>query len=187
MLNKALALWSTLSVVLLAVGCGSGGSTLRRFSGDGVSFAYPATWHARTYEATSSFSTSVVYLSPQRLHPPCITRHLTYNTTITCHQPVGRLQPGSMLASWSTQTWPGWTFTRAQGTLLPVGGRPAKVNVTHESCGVGADELMEVVIAIPGSAQTDGWYQLDACISGPGTSARERQVRELLRTVRFTA
>ena len=46
---------------------------------------------------------------------------------------------------------------------------------------------MEVVVAIPGSAQSDSWYQFDACIRGPGTPAREHEVRELLRTVRFTA
>ena len=155
--------------------------------GHGVSFMYPATWHAGTYEVPSSFSTPVVDLSPQRLRPPCITRHLTYGTTITCHQPVGRLQPGSMLTSWSIQSWPGWTFRRAEGTPLRVAGRPAKIRVTHESCGIGADELMEVVVAIPGSAQTDGWYQLDACIRGPGIPASEHEVRALLRTVRFTA
>ena len=77
MLSKTPALWCTLSVALLVAGCGSGGSTLHRFRGNGVSFNYPATWHALTYEVPSSFSTSVVDLSPQRLHPPCITRHLT--------------------------------------------------------------------------------------------------------------
>jgi hypothetical protein len=187
MFSKALAAWSTLSVVLVAAGCGSGGSTLRRFSGDGVSFAYPPTWHAHAYEVPSSFSTSIVDLSSQTLHQPCITRHGTANTTITCHQPVARLQPGSMLASWSTQTWLGWTFAGADGTLLRVGGRPAKINITHDSCEIEADERMEVVIAIPGSAQTNSWYQLDACIRGPDASARVREVRELLRTVRFTA
>jgi hypothetical protein len=55
---------------------------------------------------------------------------------------------------------PNWSFTHAQGTPLRVGGRAAKLEVTHDSCGIGADEVMGAISAIPGSADT--WYQLNA-------------------------
>lgn len=172
-------------IVSLIGGCGAGHANLRRFSGDGLSFVYPPAWHAHSYMVSSGFSTAIVYLSPQRLHPPCVTRHGTHNTTITCHAPVARLQPGSILASWSVNAMPDWRFTGVQGMSLRVGGRPAKLEVTHDTCEIAADELMSVVIAIPASA--DSWYELNACIKGSGTSQRERQVRQLLRTVRFRA
>jgi hypothetical protein len=186
MFNKPLAVCSTLSVAVFAVACGGGGSALARFSGDGIRFTYPATWHAGTYEVPSSFSTSVVDLSPQSLHPPCITRHLMRSTTITCQRSVTGLRPGSMLTSWSIQTRPLWTFRLAQGSPLRVGGRPARIQVTRDSCGISADDLMEVVVAIPGRDQANSWYQLDACIRGPAIPASEDAVHELLRTVHFT-
>jgi len=120
------------------------------------------------------------------MHPPCVTRHGTQDITITCGEPIDHLQPGSVLISWSSQTSLGWNLRHAQGTPLRVGGSPAKLDVTHESCGIDADERMDVVIAIPGRADGDSWYQLDACINGPGTSTTELEVRQLLRTVRFT-
>jgi len=155
----------------------------RPFTGGGVSFAYPSAWQARRYEVTPSFSSVIVYLSPQAMHPPCVTHHGTVNTTIICKQPVSRLDHNSILASWSTNGWPGWSFTRAAGTPLRVGGRRAKLQITHGSYGIGATEMMSVVIEQPGT--TDDWYQLDAFIRGPNTSLHEDQVRQLLRTVRF--
>jgi hypothetical protein len=157
---------------------------LRRFSGDGISFSYPATWYARSYQETSSFSSQIVSLSPQTLHQPCTTRHGTHNTTITCRQPLSRLEAGSILANWSTNAFPDWSFARVTGTWLRVGGRPAKLRVTHGNCSIAADEEINVVITVPG--RTDSWYGLDACIRDPGIFSHERQLRNLLHTVRFT-
>jgi hypothetical protein len=156
-----------------------------RFAGGNFSFQYPAAWEASRYQEDGSFSSLIVDLSTLRMHPPCVTRHGKFNTTITCREPIDHLKAGSVLASWSTQSWQGWTFGHVQGTPLRVGGRPAKLDVTHDSCGIGADEMMQVVIAIPGRAEANSWYQLDACIRGPGASTMERIVRQLLRTVRF--
>jgi hypothetical protein len=156
-------------------------SDKRPFTGEGVSFAYPSAWQARRYEVTSSFSSVIVYLSPQAMHPPCVTHHGTANTTITCMQPVSRLDRDSILARWSTNGWPGWSFKRAPGTPLRVGGRRAKVQITRGSYGIGAEEMMSVVVEKPGIP--DNWYELDAYISGPDTSRHEQQVRQLVRTV----
>ena len=158
--------------------------SVRRFTGNGVSFAYPSAWHANSYTVPSNFSTSIVDLGPKKLYPPCITRHGTHNTTITCREPIARLQPGSLLGSWSINAMPSWSFKDVQGTPLRIGRRPAKLDITHNSCGITADEAMDAVIAIPGSANS--WYEFNACIRGPHISSNEHQVRDLLRTVRFT-
>lgn len=162
---------------------------LTRFLGYGLTFAYPSAWHARHYvfpPSPAPFGTSFVYLSPQTMHPPCITRRGTHNTTVICREPVARLQPGSILAFWSIMADPAWSFSRAAGTPLRVGGRPAKLAITsNDSCGIGADKTMDTVIAIPGS--NDSWYELVACIGAPNTALRESQVRDLLHSVRFTS
>jgi hypothetical protein len=155
----------------------------RPFAGGGVSFAYPSAWLARRYEVNSSFSSTIVYLSPQAMHAPCVTHHGTVNTTITCNHPIIRLGRDSVLERWSTDGWPGWTFKRAPGTQLRVGGRRAKLQVAQGGYGIGARELMSVVVERPGIP--DNWYEFDAYISGPDTSLNEQQVRQLLRSVRF--
>jgi len=159
------------------------GRAVRLFTGNGVSFAYPAAWHARRYRVASSFSTLIVYLSPQGMHPPCVTRHGTQNTTIICRQPITRLRPNSILAFWSINSAPNWSFEHTPGTPLDIGGRAAKLRVTHESCGIAAQQTIHAVIPMPDSG--DSWYELTACIRGPQTSARQHQVRDLIRSVRF--
>jgi len=159
------------------------GRTLRSFTGNGMSFAYPSAWHARRYQVASSFSSLIVYLSPQGMHAPCVTRHGTHNTTISCRQPITRLRPNSILAFWSISSTPNWSFKDAQGTPRRIGGRAAKLRVTHEGCGIAAQQTIHAVIPMPGSG--DSWYELIACIRGPQTSARQHQVRDLLRSVRF--
>jgi hypothetical protein len=155
----------------------------RRFTGEGVSFAYPSAWQARRYEVTSSFLSVIVYLSPQAMHLPCVTHHGTVNTTITCNQPISRLDRDSILARWSTNGWPGWSFIRAPGIELRVGGRRAKLQVTRGSYGIAAKEIMSVVVQKPGIP--DNWYEFDAYLSGTDNSLAEHQLRQLLRTVRF--
>jgi hypothetical protein len=159
------------------------GGSHRRFSGDGVSFAYPSSWRARHYQVTSSFSTEIVYLTPQRMHPPCVTRHATRNTTITCRQPITRLGPGSLLAFWSIDSMPGRSFKDAAGQRLRIGGHSARLRITHDSCEIGAQQSMDAVI--PVTTSPENWYEFIACIRGPRISLREHQLRDLLSSVRF--
>jgi hypothetical protein len=126
----------------------------------------------------------IVFLSNEPMHSPCITHHGIDNTSITCTQRVKRLYPHSIVASWSHAGNPAWSFRRAAGTPLTVGGRHAKLLVEAGDCGVKASVVMDVVIQIP--RVSDNYYDFSACIRGPGTAAIERQARALLNTVRFT-
>ena len=171
---------------LIAHAASRSGERLRDFRDAALRFQYPASWQARRYQENGSFSSLIVDLSTQQMHPPCVTRHGSHNTTITCREPIDQLRPGSILVTWSSESWLGWSLAKAYGSRLRVGGRPAKLKVYSDSCGVGADVNMQVVVGIPGTAETDSWYQLDACIRKPGTTTKERQVRQLLRTVHFT-
>jgi hypothetical protein len=157
---------------------------LRSFQRLGVRFQYPAAWAAHTYpDDVSSFSTLIVYLSNQQLHPPCVTHHGQHVITKICGPPVDHLAPASILASWTADGFPGWTFSHAKGKPLRVGGHLAKLLVTHSACGIGADVTMDVVVDEP--AVPYNWYELRACIKGPGINRFKQQVRALLKTVHF--
>src|SRR5207302_635081 len=104
----------------------------------GLSFRYPAAWETRRYRADSSFSSSIVYLANQPMHPPCTTNKTRSGTSTVCGYPIFRLRPGGVEASWSENGFPGWSFEkRARGRLTRIGGRRAKVLIEHQRCPPG--------------------------------------------------
>jgi hypothetical protein len=162
-------------------------SDVRSFTGAGVSFAYPAAWVARRYQVPSSFSSAIVFLSPQAMHPPCVARHGTVNTTITCTRPITRLDRDSILAGWSTNGWLGWSFARAPGRRLRVG---AVARSCRSPAGVSGSEPRN---GCPSSFRFRCRASPLSGMSSTPTSAgrtpllHAREVRRLLRTVRFAS
>lgn len=71
------------------------------FSAMGLSFRYPATWRAGTWNDVSSFTALIVYLSTGQQYDPCTVRTSPGEKTVTCGDPVGTLPPGE---SWSAGT-----------------------------------------------------------------------------------
>jgi len=154
------------------------------FSGGGLRFRYPAQWSAETYQVTSTFSSSVVFLSNQAMHSPCVTQHNSANTLVICSLPTGRLKRRSILAYWEENADPAWGFRLAMGASVVIGERRAKLQTTSNDCGIGAQVSVDAVVVIPG--MSDSWYEFFACIRGPGASTLERQARDLLGSVRFS-
>lgn len=156
------------------------------FAGAGITFDYPATWHASTYTMPPApFSSWIVWLSPQPMHPPCITRHGTHNTSITCTEPVSHLDRDSILAYWTTNTNPAG-FHPGPGTPITVGGRHGTWHVqtdTTQAPNLGESELITVIVPTPGSR--DSWYQLTAMLRGPDVAGLTAQVRTMLRTAQW--
>ena len=74
-------------------------SSSRTFSGDGLRFRYPKSWHALRPSYAGTFSVPIVDLSPQVLRQPCVKRRYRRTTTVDCHQPIVRLRPASLLAT----------------------------------------------------------------------------------------
>jgi hypothetical protein len=177
--------------IALLTGCGGSGasgsakaSEQRWFRSQELSFRYPATWRAGRDEVFATTFRTIVYLSNQKLHVPCVTRHGRYNTTITCRQPIGQLRSRSILAWWSENGNPAWRFQQVGGVPIVVGGQPARLQLIRTDCGVHADVTLDAVVEIPRIA--DNWYEFTACMRGPGTEQLERQARDLLATVRFS-
>lgn len=156
-------------------------------SAGALSFDYPATWHARTYPMPSApFSSTLVWLSLQRMHPPCVTRHATRNTTITCGDPVSRLAQNSILASWTSNANPGWRFGQERGARITIGGRRGKW--LAQTAGPQAPPLREtevITVVVPMPRSSDSWYQLTVFLRGPHVARLEAQIKTMLRTVHW--
>jgi hypothetical protein len=156
------------------------------FASAGISFDYPAAWHARTYTMPPGpFTSWIVWLSPQPMHPPCVTHHGTHNTSITCSDPVSHLHPNSILAYWTTNTNPAG-FHPGPGKPITVGGRRGTWRLqtdTTQAPNLGDTRLITVIIPTPGSR--DSWHQLTALLRGPDTTETTAQLKTMLHTVNW--
>ena len=161
--------------------------TIRFSSAGALSFDYPATWHARTYAMPPApFSTWLVWLSPQPMHRPCVTRHGTHNTTITCRDPVSLLRPNSILADWTSNANPAWRFAQQRGVRITVSGRHGKWLVqTDTTRAPRLGETETITIVVPRPVGSDSWYQLTVFLRGPDTARLEAQIKTMLRSVHW--
>lgn len=164
-------------------GLAPGGSHLRTFSAGGISFSYPATWHAYQFPWGSSFSTSLAYVSNMPLHRPCVGRPISPG----CQGPVSALRADSTLLIWTENGFPGWTFQRAHGALLHVDGRSARIQVLAPQrawCPGNSTEMLGVVIARPEAP--DNWYEFRACLAGPHLGRLRAVVMRILSSFHAT-
>lgn len=173
-------------VAALLAGCGGGSNRyqVRSFEGSGIAFQYPASWRAHTYpEASSSFSTTIVYLSNAALRPPYVVSHHHGYLLIEGRQPLARLNTHSILAWWTSNGDPRGVPTVTQGQPVVVGGRHGTLQTPTPGCPPGANSTLAVTVPTPRS--TDQWHEFIACSGADSTVGLERQVTKLLGTVRF--
>ena len=151
------------------------------FSAMGLSFRYPAAWrHASFGNDSSSFSGNIVDLSTSRLHDRCIGGP-AQGALVCSGFPVDTLAPGGVLVMWTDWGFPNWHMPKPNATI---GGRPAVETKTGAgSCAtLGAAESITVMISrdVP-----DNWYQMDACLRGPGLTQLQAEIATMLSTVRI--
>lgn len=184
------------AVIMLAAGCTSAAShapavatspartSTARFDEAGLTFSYPAGWQAAKWnDDVSPYSWMIVALSTTSQSDPCVSS-LTIGggkIKLICHEPVVALPPGRMLVTWTAQGFPNW---RKPVMTTTVGGRVAsETNAMSSWCkGLGGTETITVVIP---RSLADNWYQMDACLRGPGLSGAEAQVAAMLNSVRI--
>jgi hypothetical protein len=131
------------------------------------------------------FTTWIVWLSSQPIHPPCVTRHGTHNTTVTCAEPISRLRPDSILADWTSNTALG-EFRSGPGRPITVGGRHGIWRVQSGSAGapdIGETEVITVTVPIPHSR--DSWDQLTAMLRRPNVPGLTARLETMLESVRW--
>jgi hypothetical protein len=156
---------------------------LARFTRYGLSFRYPATWRARSWNDASSFSALITYLSTSQLRNPCTRSTTATSISVSCGEPIRRLPAGGLLVTWTANGFPGGPGITKTNSLI--GGRPAVVmaGVLEPCAGIGGDEAITVKIL---RAVADNWYTMTACLRAPGVRQDELAVRAMLKSVRIS-
>jgi hypothetical protein len=179
---------AVLAAAALVTGCASTAApppaATSGFRATGLAFRYPQTWRSGTWgDDVSSFSAPIVLLSTGRLHDPCQRTVKAQVTTVSCGDPVSALAPGGVLVRWSGNGAPSW---HAPAANTKVGGRPATETVTASAPCRALGGTRAITVVIPDSPAS-GWYEMDACLRGPGIASEQAEITALLKTVRFTA
>jgi hypothetical protein len=161
--------------------CGTTG----RFSGGGVVFRYSSCWSSSMYSEESSFSWLIVDLSDQPTHNPCRTTKTATRTTVSCGWPIRRIEKSHVLIQWFGMGTPGWHLENEPGTSLTVGGRPAREEIRHQSCGsIGGNEVVTIFIS---RRANDNYYLISACLRAPEMALQLQRINQMLRSVRLTS
>ena len=152
------------------------------FRAYGLTFTHPVAWREQPFVATGTFESLITYLSPLSLADPCTTVVAGGGETTTCHEPVNRLPPGSVLVTWTNYGAPhpsGTPEITAPNTTIS--GRPARVErqAPGDCSDIGADVTITADIARP----TSSHLTMRACLRGPGVDAMAAQVRAMLDSI----
>jgi hypothetical protein len=171
----------------LVTGCASAGTpqaaVTSGFSAMGLAFRYPGTWRSGTWnDDVSSFSGLIVFLGTGRLHDPCERTVGAQVTSVSCGDPVSKVAPGGVLVRWDENGFPNWHAPRSN---TKIGGRPATETVTAGSWCRTLGGSRTITVVIPRGA-SDNWYEMDACLRGPGIPAEQAEITAMLKTVRLT-
>jgi hypothetical protein len=154
------------------------------FSAMGLAFRYPATWQSGTWSTDeSSFSQLIVFLSTSRLKNPCAVSTSPHEIAQTCVYPIGALPPGGVLVRWSANGHPPWLPTHPNTTIA--GRKALETRTSGGWCAtlLGTETItVQIPRAVPGN-----WYQMDACLRGPGLPQQEAQITSMLRSVQIAA
>jgi N-acetylneuraminic acid mutarotase len=94
------------------------------------------------------------------------------------------LPEGGVLIAWWAKGFPGWSLDKAQGDIFAVGGHRAKLRTDRpgDCRRIGADETVTATTARDAAAN---WFEMNACLRGPGLQAEEAQVRAMLASTTF--
>lgn len=185
------------AVIILAAGCTSAAghtpaastssarATAARFNEAGLTFSYPAGWQAAKWDDdVSPYSWMIVALSTTSQQDPCVSALVLGGggggkVKSFCHQPVAVLPPGRMLVTWTAQGFPNWH--KPVPTVI-VGGRPSSETFTMAGWCKDLGGTKTITVVIPRSL-ADNWYQMDACLRGPGLRGATAQIDTMLNSV----
>jgi len=149
-----------------------------------LAFRYPVSWQrSRTWSSDlPGSSTLIVYLSStSRLRAPCVASTSPGRIAQTCEYPVRVLPPTEVLVRWSANDFSAWRMPKPNTTIA--GRKATEIRTSGGWCApMRATETITVIIsrATPGA-----WYQMDACLRGPGLPRQQAQIASMLRSVRI--
>jgi hypothetical protein len=181
------------AVAAMIAGCSGGTSpstppagkiTMASFSKAGLSFRYPAAWTVKQWPLWMiSDETTITYLTQARLHNPCKRSTNAYGGVgVSCQGGVlNALPPGDVFIVWSIF---GSDPEPATGKHEMIDEHRAIVSY-HDTFVRGMTRGAQVGIAAAIPTGTGNWYEMEACLRGPGLRQAEAEVRAMLRSVRF--
>jgi hypothetical protein len=153
------------------------------FNATGMSFRYPATWHAVTWSnEVSSFAALIVYLSTSPMNTSCKVMVNPGLRSAYCPYPLAELPPGGILVRWQADGFPG---SRTPKLSTRIGGHPAIETETSQDGWCQALEGTEAIIVMIPRPVPGNWYEMDACLRPPNFPQQEAQIASLLSTVQF--
>jgi hypothetical protein len=192
-------------------GVSADGTGLRRFTGYGLSFTYPRSWHAQApgqVDPTAATTLEFESTAPLRDACPVTTDSSGTSGGYPCGSaPVAAVPPDGVLVDWSIPDqggpggvgelgrprtiagYPGWLSSGpAAANGLSVGS-PANTlvgTVNDQQTGISCRELKaNWVIAAGVNTGPDSGYQMLACVRGPDTSQAIREVLAMVNSLRL--
>ncbi|HEY3843600.1 MAG TPA: hypothetical protein VGL48_10155 [Acidimicrobiales bacterium] len=186
MLGVLVGLWTIALAPCSLSGASVAASSVKQYKAAEISFRYPSSWKISRFQEESSFSTAMVFLSNEKLHPPCRTSQVPAGQEITCGNPLQHLSKRGVLLEWAEVGTPTFSIDQTPGITGKIGGLVGRLEVTHPgTCSdVGADETITAVADRAPPADNNR-YVLTACLRGPNLKSSTAMVAALIRSTSF--
>jgi hypothetical protein len=160
-----------------------------QYSQDPLTFRYPTGWRVDHYTEVSSFTSSLVYLSNQKMHAPCTTANDSGGIQTRCGWPLAKLGSKGVLVEWTVGGGPvpqGFSIKGFPGELQTIDGHLAKIQVSRPGLcsSIGGQETVGATVA-DGSIPNN-YYTFTACIRGPNLASAKSEVMASLLSTKFS-
>jgi hypothetical protein len=141
------------------------------------------------YTEVTSFTTSLAYLSNQKMHAPCTTTTNSVGIQTRCTLPVDKLDPKGVLAQWTVGGGPepeGFSVEDLPGRSRLIDGHMAKIQVSRPGLcsSIGGQESATANVA--DGSNPDNYYTFTACFRGPNLASTTKEVMALLLSTKFS-
>lgn len=178
-------LWVT-AAVLIVIGAGVGGlaaagstsAPTKHFSDGYIRFAYPASWQAKSYEGNDNGFPSIVFLSNQATHSPCVSTP----GKLSCTYPVSSLRLDGILVHWSLAALPGTGVFGAPGKTFDLDGHKTHEVVLQQQMDCPKNSREEIMVYI---GDLRGFLVMDACLGPPYPSPDLAGLQAMISSVRI--
>ncbi len=158
-------------------------AALARYSDNGISFEYPASWQLTPEDVQLRFGTIFAFVGTAPSNASCASASRGDSCVTRWN-----LQPGSVSVRFVTESGPlmaGQLFEQdlqAGWTRTTVGGMPA-ITATTLDLNTGGDMEISWMLSMPGTP--DVTYSVEAAALSPGTELALSQVKALVASIQF--
>lgn len=182
-------LWVT-AAVLIVIGAGVGGlaaagstrAPTKHFSDRYIRFDYPASWQATSYQENGEEFSSIVFLSNEATHSPCVSApgRLSCSSNV-----IGSLRLDGILVHWTLDAaLPGNTVFSAPGNTFDLDGHKAREVVLQRQVDCPKNSREEIMVYVEDLAR-GAFLTMDACLAPPNPSPALASLQAMISSVRI--